>query len=49
MKPIKPLILRGLNCRRTLIHQEPLIVPPKLKCLLVEIMQGKIKEKETIV
>ena len=36
MVPISPLILRGLNCRRTMIHQEPLIVPPKLKCLLGE-------------
>ena len=36
MPPVSPLILRGLNCHRILIHQEPLIVPPKLKCLLGE-------------
>ena len=36
MTPASSLILRGLNCRRTLIHQDPLIVPPKLICLLGE-------------
>ena len=35
MTPISPLILRGLNCRRILIHQEPLIVLPRLRMFLL--------------